>query len=308
MKNSKHSPHAYKRLAAAALTSALLLTPLASLAESAVITGGSVNLRDNPSLSANILGSYPKGTWVDVVEPGVDWHKITVKDQSGYMSAKFLSTGTNSSSGKLTVNTNGRGLNLRSQPSDSSEILGSYAKGTKVTLVARGNTWHKVSVDGKTGYMYAKYLSGGSGSGSGGGSETSGNYGVVNNPKSWQVLFLRESNSTSSAVLGQYKNGKSVKILSTVGSWYKVSVDGKTGYMMSKYVKANSSSSSSTAKLYNPNGNSIVNFRKGASLSSKVIGTYKVGTKVTVLKKGTDWTRVKIDDTTGYVSTWFLKF
>ena len=76
--------------------------------------------------------------------------------------------------------------------------------------------------------------------------------------------------------------------------------------MMAKYVKITSSPKSAT--LYNPNGNSIVNFRKGPSLSSTVLATYKVGTKVTVLDKGTDWTLVEINGKTGYISTYFLRF
>lgn len=305
MNLKKHTTGSYKRAAAAALTSALLLTPLASLAESAVVQGGALNLRQEPSKSATVLGQYPTGTWVEVLEAGIDWSRVSVNGKEGYMMSRYLTTGGSTSSTTMYVRTNTRGLNLRKEPSDSAAIITSYPKGTKVKVLARGTKWHKVSVDGNVGYMSAQFLStSNSSGGSSGGSSV--RYGVVNNPRDTQVLFLRKSASTSAEVLGQYRNGTSVKILSSTNGWYKVEVGGKTGYMMSQYVKVNSSSTSATLK--NPNGTGIVNFRKSPSLSSTVLGTYKVGTSITVLEKGTDWSKVRIGDQVGYVSTWFIKF
>ena len=85
-------------------------------------------------------------------------------------------------------------------------------------------------------------------------------------------------------------------------------VDGKTGYMMAKYLKVESEISSGTATVYNPNGNDYVNFRSAASLNAKVLAHVPVGTKIAVLEKGADWTKTEIDGVTGYISTWFLKF
>ena len=97
-------------------------------------------------------------------------------------------------------------------------------------------------------------------------------------------------------------------LLARQGDWYKVSVDGKTGYMMAKYLKVTSEVVSGTARVFNANGGSYVNFRSRASLSASVIGTVPVGTTVKVLEKTTDWTKVEVNGQTGYISTWFLKF
>ena len=107
---------------------------------------------------------------------------------------------------------------------------------------------------------------------------------------------------------GYYRNGKTVTLLQKLDGWYKVKVDGQIGYMMAKYLKVGNEVVSGTATVYNPNGNSYVNFRSGASLNASVISTVPVGTKITVLSKGTDWTKTEIDGVTGYISTWFLKF
>ena len=89
---------------------------------------------------------------------------------------------------------------------------------------------------------------------------------------------------------------------------YKVSVDGKTGYMMAKYLKVTGEAHNGSARVFNANGGSYVNFRSRASLSASVIRTVPVGTTVKVLEKTTDWTKVEVDGKTGYISTWFLKF
>lgn len=112
----------------------------------------------------------------------------------------------------------------------------------------------------------------------------------------------------NSESLGYYRNGKTVTLLARQGDWYKVSVDGKTGFMMAKYLKVTSEVVSGTARVFNANGGSYVNFRSRASLSASVIGTVPVGTTVKVLEKTTDWTKVEVNGQTGYISTWFLKF
>ena len=109
-------------------------------------------------------------------------------------------------------------------------------------------------------------------------------------------------------ILGSYPRGTKVTVLSTNGAWSKVSVDGKTGYMMAKYLKVTSEIVSGTARVFNANGGSHVNFRSRASLSASIIGTVPVGTTVKVLEKTTDWTKVEVNGKTGYISTWFLKF
>ncbi len=107
----------YKRcLPALALILALML-PLVSLAEvSKVVKGGALNMRAEPSLSAQVLRQYPTGTWMTVLEDMGEWSKVRVNGLEGYVMSKYLSD--TSSDSTLYVRTNtGRGLNLRDLPS-----------------------------------------------------------------------------------------------------------------------------------------------------------------------------------------------
>ena len=122
------------------------------------------------------------------------------------------------------------------------------------------------------------------------------------------ALRLREGPGTDTEILTTAYRNDYVVILESEGDWYKVSVDGKTGYMMAKYLKVTADMHNGTARVFNANGGSYVNFRSRASLSANVIGTVPVGTTVKVLEKTTDWTKVEVNGKTGYISTWFLKF
>ncbi|GAE86891.1 C40 family peptidase [Acetivibrio straminisolvens] len=51
------------------------------------------------------------------------------------------------------------------------------------------------------------------------------------------MLNVRENPSTSTKVIGQIPNGSKVDIIETSNGWYKVSYNGKTGWVYSSYVK-----------------------------------------------------------------------
>ena len=301
-----------KTAALAAVMCMAMAVPFAANAENEtrVITCGTLNLRAEASTDSEILGKYGWGTEVEVLGYDGSWAYVEIGGQNGYMYSQYLG-GESDVSYAAYIKTNSRGLNLRNAP--NGDILGSYPRGTKVTVLSTEGSWSKVTVHGQTGYMSSQWLSakkpsGSSGSSSGSSSTAISGTAVVNNPRDTQVLFLRSEPSIASEALGYYRNGKTVTLLTKLNGWYKVKVDGQTGYMMAKYLKVTDKISSGTATVYNPNGNSYVNFRSGASLNSAVLAHVPVGTKIKVLDKGTDWTKTEIDGVVGYVSTWFLKF
>ncbi len=298
-----------KKLAGVTAAASLALTATAAMADpanSAIVQGGALNLRETASLSAKVLGQFPTGTLVEIITPGDEWHQVEVNGKSGYMMAKFLNPA--ESQNTATVRTNsGIGLNLRDEPSMDGAILTSVKNGQRVTVLQKGSNWCRVEVGGQEGFMSSAYLNFGTASGS---QTATGKVAVVNNPKATQVLNLRQNPSLDAKVLDYYYNGTKVTILKAGDVWHKVQVeDGKVGYMMDKFLKMTGDTETVKpfqAKLVNVNGGSYVNFRKGASLESSVIARVPVGTSVTVMEHGTDWCKVTIDGTTGYISTWFM--
>ena len=301
MKGSIKRRDAFKGWLALLLAAVMCLLPAFSLADAAylAVKGGTLNLRENADLTSKVLGKYPTGTWVMVLEEGDTFDKVQTGGKTGYMMKSYLTGGTDTVIAARFVRTNtGAGVNLRGSPTDSGTVMTGVAEGTKVDVLLKGVTWYKVRVNSQTGYIASKYLA----TEAGGASQ----YAVVNNPRSSQYLNLRETASQTAAVLGRYKNFTPVSVLSGGDTWCKVQVGDITGYMMTAYLKMTAAPFAATVS--NPNGGNVVNFRSGPGWSASVISKLPVGTGVTVLDKGTDWTLVSAGGATGYVSTWFLVY
>ena len=148
--------------------------------------------------------------------------------------------------------------------------------------------------------------SGSSSSGSTGGS-SSGGFAVVSNPGANEKLNLRESASKKARSIGKYGNGVQVTVLEQGNVWCKVRVDGKTGYMMTEFLKFYGLSGAATATVSHPD-RTFVYLRNGPSQSTgRVLQKVPHGTKVTILSPGSTWTKVSYNGRTGYMMTRFLK-
>ena len=201
----------------------------------------------------------------------------------------------------------GGGLNLRQTASLDAKVLGQYKTGTWITVLESGKEWSKVQVDGKTGYMMSKYLN----------AATAASVLYVRT-NTGIGLNLRTAPSMAGKIITSFRPGTPVTVLKKGNGWYYVAVCGLTGYMGSQYLSATAPKTSqqpaqqpaqtpTQAKLFNPNGGCIVNFRKAPGLTGALIAAYPVGTAVTVLQKTGDWCKVEIGGQQGYVSAWFLK-
>ncbi len=61
-------------------------------------------------------------------------------------------------------------------------------------------------------------------------------------------LNMRASASTTAKIIRVLKEGATVNVLSRSGNWYKISYDGRTGYVAKNYLKIGSSSKKTTPK------------------------------------------------------------
>lgn len=208
--------------------------------------GGYVNLRSGPALTYSVVTRVTSGSQVTVVNDSYEWNYVSlvINGQTvyGYMHDSFLDRSTSSS---VVTTRNGGKVNVRSGPSSNYSSVGKLASGTQVTVLLKGNGWYYITGGGITGFMSTQYLSG---SGSTVGSNTgssSGTTGVqiayVNNPKSTQVLNLRETASQTARSIGQYRNGTQVRVIAKGSTWCEVYVGTKHGYMMTRYLSFNGS-------------------------------------------------------------------
>lgn len=90
-------------------------------------------------------------------------------------------------------------------------------------------------------------------------------------------LYLRQS--PGGAVITTLSKGTTVAVLNNSSSWYKVSVNGKEGYVSGEYLTGTTATNvalgTGTVKC-----SSSVNFRFGADTSSTPYGELKNGTRI----------------------------
>lgn len=300
--------------------------------------GGYVNLRSGPSLEYSVVVRVTSGATVYIQDDSYEWNYVYVtqngQSYSGYMHDSLI----NRSVTTATVTTrNGGKVNLRSGPSSDYSSIARLASGTKLTVLLKGNSWYKVLANGMVGYMSTQYISGSGstvGSNTGSGTTTSSAVAYVNNPKSTQVLNLRETPSQSARSIGQYRNGTQVKVVSYGSTWCEVYVGTRHGYMMTRYLSFNGSyvqptytqtpiyvyvtptpyvqsvpEAGTPGTLASASGTSqaAISVYHDASLTS-VKATYAPGKQMTILSYDASVCMILVDNIVGYVSTWNVNY
>ncbi len=123
---------------------------------------GKVNLRASASTSGGILGVYYAGTPVTVLSyTRTGWVFVRIGVSEGYVDANYLSASAPASNGRSmrVANPYADGLNLRSTPASSGELIAFLADGVNVTVYgATNNGWSYVSCGGHHGYVLADGL------------------------------------------------------------------------------------------------------------------------------------------------------
>ncbi len=192
-------------------------------------------------------------------------------------------------------------LNLRSTGSSSSAWLGSYTKGTWVTVSGSQNNYYYVTgPDGKQGYMSKNYLQTTSDV------TTYSQVAYVNNATSGAFLNFRQTASYSASVIDIFYNGVPLLVKSISDGWVYAQINGVTGYVRSEYVTFSQTVASSTVATIKTPSNSAINLRTGPGTQYGVTTQFAGDHYVMVLAKGTGWWYVSINGYTGFMSSEYL--
>ena len=286
-----------------------------------VDVNGELNMRSSGSYSGKVIATYPDGTPCILLTESGSWYHVSVENKNGYFKSSFVDKKytTYSSDICTVISANGKGVNLRLGPATKYGVVKTIPSGSYGMIIQEGDGWWKISVNGYVGYMSTDYLKDGivrksstggntsAGGTTGGSTSASGGYALVSNPGANERLNLRAAASTSSRSLGKYANGTYVTVLQQGSTWCKVVVDGKTGYMMSRYLEFYGMSAASAATVTHPD-RTFVYLRNGPSQQTgKVLQKVPHGAAVTILTPGTTWSQVRYNGQTGYMMTKFLK-
>ena len=153
---------------------------------------GSLNIRSAPGTWADVIGSAPDGSYIEILDVAVwddaggSWTLVNYYGTVGYVASAYLgqsisfgtATGGGSvqlaSSHPLTIGATAwttEGVNLRHPPGTDGGIISTIMAGNAVTLIdgpvwdANDAPWYQVQFDGLTGWIIGEYLSAGSSGG-----------------------------------------------------------------------------------------------------------------------------------------------
>lgn len=303
-------------LAALLLTCALLLA-LPGLADElqfgVVYNTDTLNLRQQATQYSTWLGKYCEGDWLSISGSSGNWYYVTGPDgKTGYVSKTYVQvTEPEYRTIGLVANQKATAyLNLRAAPSYGATVVDYYYNGVPCVLLSQSNGWYHVRVDGVDGYFREEYMTTAIWA-------TSEEVATIVSPNSGGVN-LRTGPGMGYDVLGQYEGGQYVLVLQQGNGWWKVSIDGKVGYMKTDFLKegvhkpfekesATVAKGVGTAIVSNPKSTQVLNLRLLADVNSRVLGQYRNGVRLTVLAYGTEWCQVQDQSgTIGYMMTKYL--
>ena len=116
-------------------------------------------------------------------------------------------------------------------------------------------------------------------------------------------LNLRQTASLDAKVLGQFGTGTWIEVVKKGETWSQVKVNGKAGYMMTKYL--NFAQNGKTLYVRTNTGIGL-NLREAPNLCAKIITSFPINTAVNVIQAGETWHKVKVGELTGYMSSTYL--
>jgi len=338
------------RRVAVILVISMLLT-VSAFAETATITGSSVNFRSGPGSQYDVIGCFDYGTTVELLDTSNSyWYRVSYNGTQGYVYSAYVKVVEQASTGIIiggqdeTVSTTGTGeegyingmyVRFRSGPGSEYNILGEYNMGTPLTVTSKDSDWYGVIINGQSGYVHKGYIAFGTAPSSSQTSETTpvpvatptptpaavtGTSGYINA----NSVNFRYGAGTGYGIIGTYDKGTAVTVLGTSNGWTQCVINGNTGYVYSGYVSLNSSTQPAVTPTPAPEATptptpapaatgtsgyinaSSVNFRYGAGTGYGIIGTYDKGTAVTVLGTSNGWTQCVINGNTGYVYSGYV--
>ncbi|MEK4868660.1 SH3 domain-containing protein [Niallia sp. FSL W8-1348] len=230
----------------------------------------------------------------------------------------------------------GSNLNVRSTASTSGTIKGKLTAGTVVTVLSEKNGWSQIKTNNLEGYVSSEYLT--SVSTPTTPEKETGQKDEEKQPEktptvekkvnvqSGSNLNVRSTASTSGTIKGKLAAGTIVTVLSEKNGWSQIKTNNIEGYVSSEYLTSISTSAPDTPeketdkndgeqpeetptlveKIVNVQPGSSLNLRSTPSTSGTILSKLSAGTVVIVQSEENGWSKIKVNNLEGYVSTEFL--
>ena len=113
-------------------------------------------------------------------------------------------------------------------------------------------------------------------------------------------LHLRKEPSSSAAVVNTYKSGTQVEILENDGTWCKVRIGKKTGYMMAQYLTITANYPHLGWGKTRDDG-TVLNLRAEPAAGSAIVEKCMSGAIFELVEESGSWYRVRAGSVFGYL-------
>ncbi|MBO3369664.1 SH3 domain-containing protein [Clostridium perfringens] len=315
-----------------------------------------LNVRQASTTNSRIIGSLKGGEKVNIISESNGFYKIEFNNSYGYVYSKYISKDGDSEKVQVvkqeevkkekvdeskkeakatpkaepvvlavrSLNKTGivnvsSSLNVRSEASTRSKVIGSLSGNTKVTIVGEEGAFYKIEYKGSHGYVakeYVKDVTESNNSNQGTQTpekpstpESTEKTGIVNVSSS---LNVRSGASTSSKVIGSLSGNTKVIIVGEEGAFYKIEYKGSHGYVAKEYIKdikdevvtepekpSNPENSKKTGVVTASKG---LNVRKEANTSSQIIGILNSGESVEIIGEENGFYKITYKGQEAYAS------
>ena len=255
-----------------AVTPAPTVTPTQSETLYARVTtaSGSLNLRAQANSSARVLRTIPQYEVIPILEKGAVWCQTAYGGQTGYVMTSFL-TFTDGPAPAVTlppaatptpaptaapvqpdglyarVSTASGSLNLRAQPTGTARVLRTIPQYALIPILQKGSAWCQTIYAGQTGYVMTSFLTftddpvptvtaapAVTPAPTAAPTQTQALFARVTTPSG--SLNLRALTNSSARMLCTIPQNEVIPVLSQGADWCQVRYNGKTGYVMTRFL------------------------------------------------------------------------
>lgn len=122
------------------------------------------------------------------------------------------------------------------------------------------------------------------------------------------VLHVRAGSSTSHDIISRVYNGQSLNVIGEENGWYKINMNGQTGFVSGEFVSKHGASNSnvSTTGGKNKVTADVLRVRTAPNTSSSVSGRVYEGQTLNVIGQENGWVKINHNGQVGYVSGEFV--
>ena len=248
------------------------------LAKSGTTTTDSVNLRNKPSTSSDVIKSLSKNESLEILEESGDFYKVLYKGRVGYVSKKFVSVAGESASTNTSETTNT--TSSTNTTTSTMNVTTTIEATTTATNSDNSNLAigsYKLSADSD---VYAL-----------------------------PVLYALKN--------GSLKKGDTVNVITITANWVYISNNNISGWVFKTSIEGaekttTTGTTTTTTEATTTTENVVivntdaVNVREKPSTSSDILGSVGKGRKLEVISKSGDWTQVQFNKVKGYVLSKFV--